>query len=110
MILICDNDALCASRETILEREGFEVDSFSSFEHPSGSLVKDADIAILCGSASTEVVSPVRERFRSFNPAIRILNLSLLRNRTIEGYGAAIFLRIVKIFTENTNLGARAAA
>jgi len=94
----------------ILQQEGFEVDSFSSFENPDVSLLRDADMAILCGSSQGTDLSPLRERFRHFNPGIRILNLSLLRNRTIEGYGAAIFLRIVRIFAESTHFGARTPA
>ena len=87
ILSISDDDGLRFSRELLLENDGYETESITSYTALSVSRARYFDIALICRSVEPPRAMALSDMLRRYNPKIRILSISPLENQT-EAYGA----------------------
>ncbi len=82
ILSICDDDGLRLSRELLLEKDGYEVQSIASNTALSVSSARSFDLALICRSIEPERALALTDKLRRYHPDIQILSISPLENRS----------------------------
>lgn len=98
IISICDNESLRQSRELVLKSDGYDVQSFFSWNAPGVSVVRDAQIVVMCRSVDEERARALTYLFRGLNGNLKILDLrSLVASDNDEhNLGGGAFLNLIE--------------
>lgn len=86
ILSVGDDDDLRISRELILRKEGFEVESITSNDALKAPPLGIFDIAILSQSVPHVRAAKVAVVLRELNPGIKILRVQELRSKSDHSY------------------------
>jgi len=78
VLSISDDDGLRDSRELLLLKDGYEIESTTSNAALSVSRVRSFDIAVICRSVNPQRAMALTDKLRRYNPQMQILCISPL--------------------------------
>ena len=86
ILSIGDDENLLISRELILRKQGYEVESIASNEFLKASPAGNFHVAVISQSVVRPKASQVAETLRRNYPKIRILRIQPLRSNSDDSY------------------------
>lgn len=79
ILSISDDEGVRVSREMLLRRNGYEVESVESQEFLGVGYVRRFKVALICTSIPAPLVGPLMEKLIRYNPSIQIIEMEDLR-------------------------------